>query len=145
MGAPEIVVKRARPCSSTLVPVAAPIARSGALSRVGKSVFSAQFFSPSEGWRFSNTSATGLSATCGLEGFFSGMRTLVYCCDDREAGGRGERAAILTNDRSVSHYTPELSSCVKQEVRNANFLRSRRIPFPRVVPRAHQGVLTPAP
>src|SRR5713226_5697748 len=86
MGTPEIVVKRARPCSSMLVPVGAPIGRSGDFSRVGRSVFSAQFFSASEGWRFSKTSAMGLSATCGLDGFFSGMRTLVYCCDDREAG-----------------------------------------------------------
>src|SRR4030081_129 len=91
MGTPEIVVKRARPCSSTLVPVGAPIARSGAFSRVGNSVFSAQFASASEGWRFSNTSAIGLSATCGFEGFFPGMDTLVYCCDDREAGGEGAR------------------------------------------------------
>ena len=32
----------------------------------------------------------GLSATCGLDGFFSGMRTPVFCCDDREARGWGQ-------------------------------------------------------
>src|SRR3981081_1978181 len=105
MGTPEIVVKRARPCSSTLVPVGAPIARSGVFSRVGNSVFSAQFFSPSEGRRFSNTSAMGLSATCGLEGFSPGMDTLVYCCDDREAGGC-EQGGEMQQERPVGHQKP---------------------------------------
>ena len=41
----EIVLKRAWPCSSRLVPVGAPIGFSGALSSVGARVFSAQSFS----------------------------------------------------------------------------------------------------
>src|SRR6266852_3813794 len=91
MGTPEIVVKRAFPCSSRFTPVGAPIGRSGDFSSVGASVFSAQFFSPSEGWRFSKTSAIGVSATCGFDGFFSGMLAPVFYCDDREvnAGGQG--------------------------------------------------------
>src|SRR5580704_7159501 len=84
-GTPEIVVKRACPCSSRFTPVGAPIGCSGDFSIVGASVCSAQLFSVAEGWRFSKTSAMGLSATCGLDGFFSGMMTPTYCCDDREA------------------------------------------------------------
>ena len=56
-----MVVKRARPCSSTLTPVGAPIGFSGAFFRVGSSVFSAHFFSASEGRRFWVMSAIGLS------------------------------------------------------------------------------------
>src|ERR1700739_4222365 len=94
MGTPEIVVKRARPCSSRFTPVGAPIGRSGFFSIVGAKVFSAQFFSASEGWRFSKTSAIGLSATCGL-GFF-GMRTPVLLFDDREVDAReqGDRRRL---------------------------------------------------
>src|SRR5271166_2440500 len=97
MGTPEIVVKRAWPCSSRLVPVGAPMGRSGDFSSVGASVFSAQFFSASEGWRFSKMSATGLSATDGCfnceDGFFS-MRTPVNSFDDRggDASGQGVEA-----------------------------------------------------
>src|SRR5271170_6191765 len=87
MGTSEIVEKRACPFSSRLVPVGAPIGRSGAFSRVGASVFSAHCFSDSEGWRPSNTSAIGLSATCGLEGFLSGMNT-PSSFDDRRVGPR---------------------------------------------------------
>src|SRR5208282_4800876 len=99
MGTPEIVVKRARPCSSIFTPVGAPMGRSGAFSIVGARVFSAQSFSAVEGWRFSKTSAMGLSATCGglnlVDGFFS-MRTPVFCCDDREgrAYGQGDYGEI---------------------------------------------------
>src|ERR1700722_5766276 len=89
MGTPEMVVKGACPCSSTFTPVGAPIGRSGAFSRVGASVFSAQFFSASEERRFSKTSATGFSATRGLDCFFS-IRTPVFCCDDREASATGQ-------------------------------------------------------
>src|ERR1700730_5252884 len=96
MGKPEIVVKRAWPCSSRFTPVGAPIGRSGFFSSVGASVFSAQFFSTSEGWRFSKTSAIGFSATCGWsegrDGFF-GMRTPVLYFDDREGGAREQDEA----------------------------------------------------
>src|SRR5580700_665369 len=71
MGTPEIVVKRAFPLASRLVPVGAPIGRSGVFSSVGPSVFSAQSFSLAEGCRPSKTSLTGLSATRVL---LSGMR-----------------------------------------------------------------------
>src|SRR5258708_669893 len=100
MGTPEIVVKRARPCSSTLVPVGAPIGRSGDFSRVGKSVFSAQFFSASEGWRLSNTSAMGLSATCGLDGFFSGMRTCSVVMIGKPARGSKTEQSLENTRRS---------------------------------------------
>ena len=60
MGTPEMVVKRAWPCSSTLTPVGAPMGRSGDFSSVGANVFSAHFFSAAEGWRFSKTSTMGL-------------------------------------------------------------------------------------
>src|SRR5580700_6841548 len=86
MGTPEIVEKRACPFSSTLVPVGAPIGRSGAFSRVGASVFSAHCFSAWEGWRPSNTSAIGFSATCGRAGFLSAMNT-PSSFDDRRARG----------------------------------------------------------
>jgi hypothetical protein len=66
--------------------------RSGDFSSVGASVFSAQFFSASDGWRFSNTSAIGLSATCGF-GFF-GMQTPVLSFDDREVSAQGQGARI---------------------------------------------------
>src|SRR5579859_2136966 len=89
MGTPEMVVKRAWPCSSRFTPVGAPIGFSGAFSSVGASVFSAHFFSASEGWRFSNTSASGFSATCGFNGFFS-MQSPMVCLDDREAQARGQ-------------------------------------------------------
>src|ERR1700728_1570974 len=105
MGTPEIVVKRARPCSSTLMPVGAPMGCSGAFSMVGASVFSAQFFSAAEGWRFSKTSATGLSATCGLDGFFC-IRTPVLCCDDREGRVYGQDGELPGNDRSVRKGRP---------------------------------------
>src|ERR1700726_2112210 len=89
-GTPEIVVKRACPCSSRFTPVGAPIGRSGDFSRVGASVFSAHPFSASEGCRFSKTSAMGLSATCGLDGFFSGIGNLVLLCDDKERRPYGQ-------------------------------------------------------
>src|SRR5271170_3928173 len=90
MGTPEMVVKRACPCSSRFTPVGAPIGCSGDFSRVGTSVFSAHVLSAAEGWRSSKTSAIGLSATCGLGGFFCGMRTPAFSCDDREASARGQ-------------------------------------------------------
>src|SRR5437660_569145 len=94
MGTPEIVVKRARPCSSRFTPVGAPMGRSGAFSRVGASVFSAHFFSASDGWRLSKTPAIGLSATCG----FLSMRSPVLYLDDREGTAVG---ASCGADRSV--------------------------------------------
>src|SRR5882762_5082975 len=78
MGTFEIVLKRAWPCSSMLVPVAAPMGFSGALSSVGSRVFSAHSFSGAEGCRPSKTSEIGLSATTGFVtlafGFFSDIQ-----------------------------------------------------------------------
>src|SRR6478752_1679334 len=65
--------------------------RSGAFSRVCARVFSAHFFSASDGWRFSNIPAIGLSATCG---FFS-MRSPVLYLDDREAEAVGARSMLV--------------------------------------------------
>src|SRR5579864_4039013 len=97
MGTPEIVVKRGLPCSSTLTPVGAPSGRSGDFSSVGASVFSAHSFSASEGWRFSKTSASGFSATCGrfddCDCFFC-MRTPMLCFDDREGPRIGQGTAV---------------------------------------------------
>src|SRR5580704_14026634 len=105
MGTPEIVVKRARPCSSRFTPVGTPIGRSGDFSRVGASVFSAHSFSAVEGWRLSKTSATGLSATCGLDGFFSGMRTPVFLCDDKERRRHGQ-VGVRAIERPVGQCQP---------------------------------------
>src|SRR5258708_1531584 len=91
-GTPEIVVKRACPCSSRFTPVDAPIGRSGDFSSVGASVFSGHSFSTSEGRRSSKMSLMGLSATCGLDRFFSGMMTPVFCSDDREPATRWARS-----------------------------------------------------
>src|SRR5580704_12544302 len=46
----EMVVKRARPFSSRLTPVAAPIGRSGDFSSAGRRVSDSQRRSSSEGW-----------------------------------------------------------------------------------------------
>ena len=78
MGTPEIVVKRAWPCSSRLMPVGEPIGLSGDFSRVGARVFSAQFFSASEGWRSSKTSAIGTLGDLRL-GRLLCMQTPVLC------------------------------------------------------------------
>src|ERR1700688_4825615 len=104
-GTAEIVVKRARPCSSRLTPAAAPIGFSGDFSSVGASVSSAHFFSCAEGRRLSKTSVTGLSASCGLDGFFSGMMTPVFYCDDRERRTRGQ-GVLLGSERPVGHELP---------------------------------------
>src|SRR6266496_2246907 len=78
MGTFEIVLKRAWPCSSRLVPVGAPMGFSGALSSVGTKVLSAQSFSDCAGLRLSKTSEIGLSATVCFFisdfSFFSDMR-----------------------------------------------------------------------
>src|ERR1700690_2127395 len=78
MGRSEIVLKRGWPCSSRLMPVGTPMGFSGDFSSDGARVFSAQSFSDCAGWRFSNTSETGLSAKDGLRrfvfDFFSGIR-----------------------------------------------------------------------
>ncbi len=70
-----MVVKRALPFSSRLMPVGAPIGRSGVFSSVGPSVFSAQSFSLAEGCRPSKTSLIGLSAT---RGFLSAICILLH-------------------------------------------------------------------
>src|SRR5882757_1977959 len=94
-GTPEIVVKRACPCSPTFTPLGAPIGCSGDFSSVGASVFSAHFFSAAEGRRSSKMSLMGFSATCGLDGFFSGMMTPVFYCDDREPATRWARSCCV--------------------------------------------------
>src|ERR1700728_3031241 len=78
---------------------------SGDFSRVGARVFSAHFFSASEGWRFSKMSAIGLSATRGFDGFF-GMRSPVVCFDARQR--RGPRAGAQLSD-GVSQILPKNS------------------------------------
>src|SRR5437764_13441704 len=88
MGTPEIVVNCARLCSSRFTPVGAPIGFSGAFSREGRSVFSAQRFSESDGWRLSVTSEIGLSETVGR--FFSAISTLMIG-DALMAGKQGKR------------------------------------------------------
>src|SRR5215813_4837650 len=70
MGTPLTVVNRALACSSTFTPLASPMGRSGAFSRVLASVVSAQRFSDSAGCRPSNTSAMGFSATPLCSSFF---------------------------------------------------------------------------
>src|SRR5579859_8302785 len=102
MGTPEIVVKRACPFSSRLVPVGAPIGRSGAFSKVGANVFSAHCFSASEGCRPSNTSAIGLSATSGLEDFFSTMNT-PSPLDDRRASGEPQGGNEIQRGFGAEH------------------------------------------
>src|SRR5580698_675040 len=136
MGTPEIVVKRACPCSSRFTPVGAPIGRSGDFSSVGARVFSAQSFSAAEGWRFLKTSTMGLSATCGLDGFLSGMSTPEFSCDDREGRASGQGGISIPDDRSVN--TPwvqracshgrlsELGLYFRQP--NGNFLHQLRRP-----------------
>jgi len=64
-----------------------------------------------EGWRFSKTSAIGLSATCGFDGFFD-MRSPVVYFDDRERRARGKVSAGHPYDRSVRCVItiPHLSS-----------------------------------
>src|SRR5208283_1199864 len=103
MGVFEMVLKRAWPWSSTLVPVGAPIGLSGAFSSVGASVFSAHSFSDAAGWRPSKTSLIGLSATV-LDrlalGLFSGIRfprvSSRSVFDDRGA------VALLQNDTRMT-------------------------------------------
>src|SRR5229473_8020771 len=97
MGAFEIVLKRAWPCSSRLVPVGEPIGFSGALSSVGARVFSAQSFSDAAGWRPSKTSEIGLSAATldkSASGLLSGIHlpTLTLMIEeDRHAAKRRDR------------------------------------------------------
>ena len=139
MGTPEIVVKRACPCSSTFTPVGAPIGRSRALSIVGASVFSAQFFSLAEGWRFSKTSAAGFSAICGLDGFFS-IRTPMFCCDDREGRARGQGASGSFK-RPVGQGTQRRGRGVRRENSESVILSSRRIPNTYAAVGPRQGAL----
>src|SRR4029077_17535138 len=105
--------------------------RSGFFSSGDASVLSAQFFSAAEGWRFSKTSAIGLSATCGLDGCFS-MRTPALQFDDRELRAEEQGETSAENDRSVScQGHPPPASCEEEEVRDRNFPRSRTIPVTR--------------
>src|SRR5713101_7822353 len=85
-----MVVKRAWPCSSRLMPVGAPIGFSGAFSRVGAKVFSAHAFSATEGWRPSKTSAIGLSATWGFDDFFPDMLKQPQSFDDMGTAADGQ-------------------------------------------------------
>src|SRR5579871_5418558 len=79
--------------------------RSGAFSSVGASVFSAQFFSASDEWRFSKTSAMGFSATCGFLDCLFSMRSPVFCLDDMEgdAVGARRRGPVKTTGRYEVH------------------------------------------
>src|SRR5260370_39631031 len=104
-----MVVKRARPCSWRLTPVGGPIGFSGVFSRVGSRVFSAHCFSATEGWRFSNTSASGLSTTSGLEAFFCAMPTPPQFFDDMGTAGPGQGHTAQANDRWVGQlYGPSV-------------------------------------
>src|SRR5208283_5590554 len=83
-----MVLKRAWPCSSRLVPVGAPIGFSGDFSSVGASVFSAHSFSDDAGWRSSKTSEIGVSATVldtSILGLFPDIRLPTNNSDDRGA------------------------------------------------------------
>src|SRR6266436_7353702 len=108
-----MVVKRAWPCGSRLVPVDAPMGFSGDFSRVGRRVFSAQSFSAGEGWRPSNTSAMGFSATCGLDGFFSAMWSLLLL-DHRGGQCRGQGTNVCGS----------VVACGDSVVRNRGFITS---------------------
>src|SRR5579864_9050046 len=83
MGNPEMVVKRARRCSSRFTPVGAPMGFSAPFSSDGKRVFSAHFFSESEGWRFSVISEIGFSEI--EETFFPDFSDISNYFDDRSA------------------------------------------------------------
>src|ERR1700732_1734197 len=96
-----MVVKRARPCSSRLTPVGAPIGFSGVFSSVGARVFSAQAFSAREGRRPSKTSAMGFSTTCGLKGFFPGMLCNLNPFDDMKTVAHGQHHGECLSDRLV--------------------------------------------
>src|SRR4051795_10088427 len=101
-----MVLKRACPCSSRLVPVGAPIGFSGAFSSVGPRIFSAQTLSDSEGLRPSKTSAMGLSVTAGLVtlafGFLSGIRS-PHSFDDR--GAPKQRQGNVPTERLVKRVS----------------------------------------
>src|SRR6202049_328513 len=113
-----MVVKRARPCSSRLMPVGAPIGFSGAFCRVGARVFSAHFFSATPGWRFSKTSASGLSTTSGLEDFFCAMPTPPQSFDDMATAGPGQGDSAHVSDRWVGQLYG-LSVCLLCESSHA--------------------------
>src|SRR5258708_16102449 len=101
MGTPEMVVKRARPCSSRLMPVGAPIGFSGAFSRVGAKVFSAHAISATERWRPSKTSAIGLSTTWGFDDFFPDMLKQPQSFDDMGTAADGQHYSGRCSDRWV--------------------------------------------
>src|SRR5713101_2741904 len=101
MGTPEIVVKRARPCSSRFMPLGAPIGLSGFFSNAGSSVFSAHCVSEAEGWRFSVTSAIGVSETSeSVEECFLSAIWLLSRFDHR----RGAAAEQVAGDHSVGYF-----------------------------------------
>src|SRR5713226_2803911 len=103
MGTPEIVVKRARPCSSTFTPVGAPIGFSGAFSNVGSRVFSAQRFSESLGWRFSTTFEIGVSGTA--ECFLSAIALDPFDNRRRSVHGASTQATTRSVARPVIAHT----------------------------------------
>src|SRR5438270_11375543 len=105
---PEILVKRARPLPSRLVPVGAPIGFSGEFSITGSKVFSAQSFSDSEGWRLSLTSAIGDSVT-GLSGFvdrFFAILTTRIHSDHR-------RGVVHEQDTETTNWSVRSADCAK--------------------------------
>src|ERR1700685_2431977 len=127
MGTPEIVVNRAWPCSSTLTPVGAPIGRSADLSIAGESVFSAHSFSAAEGCRFSKTSTIGLSATCSLDGLFSGIVIPVFFSDHRGGNASGQGASMrLKRPVGQFHAIAKKSACAK--VPTPSHISTRRKP-----------------
>src|ERR1700730_6747796 len=107
MGTPEMVVKRAWPCSSRLMPVGHTISFSGAFSRVGAKVFSAHAFSATEGWRPSKTSAMGLSTTWGFDDFFPDMLKQPQSFDDKGTAADGQHYTGRGSDRLVG----QLAAC----------------------------------
>src|SRR4051794_19882422 len=109
MGTPEILVKRARPLSSRLVPVGAPIGFSGDFSIVGSKVFSAQIFSGSEGWRSSLTSAIGESATALSE--FVDRFFAIFTVDRIQSYHR--RGMVQEQDTETTNWSVRGADCAK--------------------------------
>src|SRR5215471_6451007 len=91
-----MVENRARPCSSQLTPLGAPIGFSGDFSSVGSSVRSAHFFSASAGCRSRETSVIGLSGSGAV------FLSAIFTVDDRRGGKRWAREG---SDRLVGPFT----------------------------------------
>src|SRR5262249_8894571 len=109
---PEIVVKRACPCSSRFIPLGAPIDFSGDFSKVGWSVFSAHCFSDDEGARPSKTAAIGLSAT-----FLGGCLAICFLLDDRRAVDDQQAPAyedvVSCNCQAFAYFHDTYTACAR--------------------------------